>query len=789
MARQELGSSSVVFSKSVGDRGDKVIFRLTAANVIKTVFCFFLCFARIFSDMSPFGIAFYAAIFRPESWVVPFLASLLGIFVHGGGQMWVYALTLVCVTVFLAVFDVFKNIYFRSAMATALFAILSVARHIGYSFVMYDIFASLLESVVLGIAIYVFSNGFPALLFVKHRNVISSLESICIYVFITVVMIGLGALPTVFGFRLGAVVSILLIYMMSVDGYSSGALILGILLGIAGAMQPGASVSLSGTYAFGALLAGCMKKYGRIGIVLGFVIANTASSLLFSTSEEIIISLYDGFAASIIFIVLPQKIIDFFSSVSSKTLCNKNVASVADERIKNITSERLCQMSKSFRELSDVYNDGCSERIPGKAYLKTMLSKIEPKVCVGCPSKKDCFGSEDGAVYSYVRSLLEYGIQKKNISVSSFPDKLKTTCHRCDSLAQGLNTMFDIMLTEKLWLGKINESRRLIADQLRGVSDAIEREYQKSMMKIDTDTEDRLWAQLDKVGITPSSVTVEKGYDDDYNIAVGFKEDKIEKETKNKVAECITSLTAIPAVFSSLSYSGIYTIYNYCPAGTYSADFGYASKAKNGEKLSGDSFNVIFSDRKNVVMALSDGMGSGKSAAGESKTTIKLLEKFLSAGFDCDTAVKLINSSLLLKSSKDTFSTIDICSIDLYDSTLTFTKLGAGTSYIKCGNKITAVRARSLPAGILREVEIEKHMLSIDSDTLVVLMSDGVTDIELKSPENEGWIEKTLMQLDTTNPQIVSAKILEAAYRLENKVSHDDMTVLCACISKIKNNN
>ncbi len=784
MEKAGRGNSSVILSKAIGESKEKVIFSFTALNLIKAFFCFLLCFAKVFSNMTPFGLAFYSAIFRPECWVLTFFSSLLGIFVHGGGQMWVYALTLVSITALLAVFDLFKNVYWRSGISAFVYALLSVARCVGYSFVMYDIFAALLESIILGVGVYVFSYGFPCFLSVNHRNVISSAESLCVNVFITAAILGFQSFPTVFGFHLSSVLSVMMIFMMSMDGYTSGALVLGILLGIAGGMQSGVSVSLSGTYAFGALLAGSMKKYGRIGVILGFVIANTASSLLFSTSEEIVISLYDSFAASIIFIIMPQKVVDFFSSISAKAAYRKSVGDAANEKMKNAVSERLAGMSKSFRELSEVYSAGCSERIPGRAYLKMMLSQIEPKVCVGCPNRKECFDENGGVVYSYVCSLLEYGIKRKNVSAVSFPDKLKNTCHRCDSLAQALGTMFDIMITEKQWLGKINESRRLISDQLGAVSDAIEREYRKSLMKIDTETEDKLWAELDKIGITPSSITVERGYDDDYDIAVGFKGDKIFKETKSKVADCITSLTAIPAVFSSLSYSGIYTVYNYCPAGAYSADFGYASKAKNGESLSGDSFNVIFSDRKNVVMALSDGMGSGKDAAGESKTTIQLLEKFLSAGFDCDTAVKLINSSLLLKSSKDTFSTVDICSIDLYDSTLTFTKLGASASYIKCGDKITSVRARSLPAGILREIEIEKHMLSIDSDTLVVLMSDGVADIELKSPENEGWIEKELLRLDTSNPQIIAAKLLETAYKLENKVSHDDMTVLCACISK-----
>ena len=137
---------------------------------------------------------------------------------------------------------------------------------------------------------------------------------------------------------------------------------------------------------------------------------------------------------------------------------------------------------------------------------------------------------------------------------------------------------------------------------------------------------------------------------------------------------------------------------SFVPLGTYRASFGYAQRAKNGERVSGDSFNVICANSSGAVMALSDGMGSGERAKEESLAVINMLEKFLHAGFPVENAVKLINSSLLLRGEKDSFATLDICDINLEDATLSFTKLGACTSYIKTADGTLQVKGENLPA-------------------------------------------------------------------------------------------
>ena len=65
--------------------------------------------------------------------------------------------------------------------------------------------------------------------------------------------------------------------------------------------------------------------------------------------------------------------------------------------------------------------------------------------------------------------------------------------------------------------------------------------------------------------------------------------------------------------------------------------------------VSGDNFSVFWLPEGRFVAGLSDGMGSGLQACGQSETVLDLMEQFLEAGFSRETAVRMINSSIVLQ--------------------------------------------------------------------------------------------------------------------------------------------
>ena len=99
-----------------------------------------------------------------------------------------------------------------------------------------------------------------------------------------------------------------------------------------------------------------------------------------------------------------------------------------------------------------------------------------------------------------------------------------------------------------------------------------------------------------------------------------------------------------------------------------------------------------------------------------------LYHAFTEAGFDRELSVKMINSALLLRRGEETYATLDICEIDLFNGHAVFIKLGAAASYLWRNGRIISLRSAALPAGILKQVVPEQNeMLLKDGDMLLIV--------------------------------------------------------------------
>jgi stage II sporulation protein E len=77
----------------------------------------------------------------------------------------------------------------------------------------------------------------------------------------------------------------------------------------------------------------------------------------------------------------------------------------------------------------------------------------------------------------------------------------------------------------------------------------------------------------------------------------------------------------------------------------YSVSVGIASMKKKGESVSGDRGTYFKTDQGVLCILLSDGMGSGESAARESVAAVRILERFLRTGVDPAVAMQKLNSA------------------------------------------------------------------------------------------------------------------------------------------------
>lgn len=210
-----------------------------------------------------------------------------------------------------------------------------------------------------------------------------------------------------------------------------------------------------------------------------------------------------------------------------------------------------------------------------------------------------------------------------------------------------------------------------------------------------------------------------------------------------------------------------------------------AKATKNKSEISGDtSVQTNLHDGK-FMMALSDGMGSGPRAKKSSSTVIKMLKRLLTTGFDKDVSIGLINSSINLNSDEETYATIDISVFDRNTGNIEFIKNGACPTFIKSGNKVEVVKAISLPAGIVQNIDLVVYDKDLKGGEIVVMCSDGILESNQELTNKEIWVKDLLENIETNDIQKIANILLQESIDNGYGVAKDDMTILIAKVEKI----
>ncbi len=211
----------------------------------------------------------------------------------------------------------------------------------------------------------------------------------------------------------------------------------------------------------------------------------------------------------------------------------------------------------------------------------------------------------------------------------------------------------------------------------------------------------------------------------------------------------------------------------------YRVTTGIARVAKAGEEISGDTFSCMPLSNGEMLLALSDGMGSGPVAQEESQTVIELLEQLTETGFSKEISLRLINALYLTTDDNIRYATADVVVLDLYEGTSQYLKSGAAATWVRHEGKVEEIQGQALPVGIVKDEKPYIQKGKIYSGDYVIMMTDGVLDAFLGEEDVLiGYME----QNHKINPQEWAEDILTLALKQKNGQAMDDMSVIVAGI-------
>ncbi|MDE6182564.1 MAG: SpoIIE family protein phosphatase, partial [Eubacteriales bacterium] len=407
------------------------------------------------------------------------------------------------------------------------------------------------------------------------------------------------------------------------------------------------------------------------------------------------------------------------------------------DKLKSVTTTKLTTYADSFEKLSKTFSS-LSERKTNldQIDISNLIDDVVSKVCVKCSLKDNCWEKNFYNSYQSIFSLLNNQENTGNFNRTNIPVDFLRRCVNTSQFIDVLNKTIEIYKINLMWKNKLIESRQLVGQQLTGVSN-IMKELSLELCK-DINFNETLSAKI-KQALNINKIDTKE--------VIITENSNGKTEVLLKVAPCYVpnkcSKTILPIVNEILGKKMCKDCYecivkkennnSICSIRLieekkFRIKSTTVSSHKHTSLESGDSHSSINLPDGKYLLAISDGMGSGAKAKAESSATIELLEDFLSAGFSNELTLNMINSVLFLKSSKESFATLDMCIIDLYTGMAEFIKIGAVSTFLIRKGKVEVLKSSSLPVGILNNLEPEIKTKKLHNEDIIIMVSDGVTD-------------------------------------------------------------
>ena len=104
-------------------------------------------------------------------------------------------------------------------------------------------------------------------------------------------------------------------------------------------------------------------------------------------------------------------------------------------------------------------------------------------------------------------------------------------------------------------------------------------------------------------------------------------------------------------------------------------------------------------------------------------------------------------------------------------------KNGACPTYFKNKKKVQVIKSKSLPAGMIENIQLEVFEKDIESHEIMLMCTDGILDSNVEYKNKELWIKYLLEDMETDNTKKMADLVLNEAIDNNFGLPKDDMSV------------
>ena len=794
----------------------EVLSRLfTKQNIVIYIFSLMISMVSFGTNstsmiIAPFGLALVAAAVSNDVPVaVVYIASLIGTAIKfGGNTTLMYVITSIVLLLAVLIKKPARNEEETEQLKLGgyiFFSVLSVSiiKMIFTNFYFYDLLVAIILSMSAYIFYKIFANSITVISQYGVKKVFSIEEVIGASLLITIAISSLGNV-SIFSYSIRNILCIFLVLML---GWRNGILVggvsgitVGIVLGIIGTGNP----ALIATYAISGMLAGLLNKFGKIGVIVGFVLGNVLIAYSANGGTSNIILFQEILIAAVGLLALPKRTKINIEEIMPSTKLLPEATGRIEESADTIL--KLNSISKTISDMSKNYQKDTSYEKNVSLFEDEVLKSIE--------------GMEKNILYDYIvtnngnliqeifDNIIENGIltenglisvlAKQNIFLMNSDDRESNEKQKDEirEMCKAINTAFRICKTDLVWQKKMNENNENMSTQLKHVQAAIDNitaeiTDNEKLGKKFNDNESRIKQELLENNISVKNIAIKQEESGRYIINAYTdicKDDDGKncpvKKIQKGIGKVLNDKFSIQDQKCGIRLNKDTCQYTYISDDRYLIQTGIATAKKDGSIVSGDMMSKVRLGDGKYLLAISDGMGSGPEARKNSKIAISMLERLLSSGFDKNTSINLINSAILTANEDEMYATLDIEILDLYGGKLQLLKNGACPTYIKKNRNVTMIQSSSLPAGIMNNLKIDTYDKDLEDGNIIVICSDGIIESNKEYDNRELWLKYLLEDIQTDSPERIADIILKEAIDNDFGKPKDDMSVIVAKIVK-----
>lgn len=753
--------------------GGKELASAISLHILTTVVGFIASRGLILGSLMPFGVIFVGGCsitFLPSIALGAFSGYFIPAASSGGFRYIAALLAVISIRLLLANYKKICESPIFLSVITALANL--VTGIISFSGTPVDAIKLAGECIIILGGVFTVRRSFTAL---NDENAGFSLDSlICLLSSTTILIIGISRF-LVFGLSIGFIVGVFMILAAAKYGGAAASSVCGIALSFVAAIT-GAFESGFGIYAFAGLATGVFVSLGKYAQALSVVASGVIGLSFMQFKDGSAAFMTEILIGAVIFVLIPRS-----AGVTIGKFFYRRPQLHSTRSINHALSLRLNMASSALLDVSDTVSQVSQEL--GKINapdFKTVLSYIEQDACAGCKLRLHCWENKNADTTAAVMKMINIVKGCDTAENDKSLDEFRGRCLRVKKMEDAVKNRYSGYASLISAENRIDEVRQVVSEQFEGISVMLDElsSSLKEEQQFDAGVAEAAVSALKNIGIHALECSAKIDTFGRLSLEIKISVSKETVLNRLQIMKVLSLACERDFDIPNVTKSGDFALITLNEHANFRIDIGVDQRCAAAGSICGDAYKYFNDGKGHFIMVLSDGMGTGGRAAVDGAMASGLMARLLKAGFGYDCSLKILNSSMLFKSSDESLATMDIASIDLFTGNIELYKAGAAPTLVRRGSHSGRAESNSLPVGILKEVSFDRAGIRLRSGDILLLVSDGVTF------EGTEWIRQELENWRDGGAQDLAEYICDCAKRRSANTRHDDITVMAAILEK-----